>query len=527
MTIDELKKGEHEAVEYKLDIPAEKEKYLKTAVAFANAAGGRIIFGVEDQTWDVIGFPDDEVFQKMDAISNSIFDACEPAVVPLMSIEEVDGKKIIVATIRPGMAKPYYLRKYGMMNGTWIRIAGVTRKAEPYMIKELQLEGTGASFDTLQVMGEVTQQEIDALCDRMYRHALARCLTDEQRAAQKKVTATQLVSWKILSLFNGKYLPTNAWKLLTNPEELFPDAIIQMAVFKGNTRAIFLDRKEAAGPIDEQIEEAMLFVKRNIRLGSRIAGVYREDFFELPIDSIREMISNAVCHRSYVSPGSIQVAIYDDRLEVTSPGRISPDLTMEQLKAGNSRVRNVAIGAAFQYVHIIEKWGTGIPRILKEAAEYGLREPELKDFGTSFRINIFRKPFETDPFGVVQPQTNDVKYQGSASNDAQHDAKGTSSASSDLQQETIDLLLAPLHEKDRIRAKLILRCMIQDPHTTAVQIGNDIGVSKATVQRAIDGLKKAGIVSRRGSNNGGQWVIASLQHILDLITEENGGTTHG
>ena len=91
--------------------------------------------------------------------------------------------------------------------------------------------------------------------------------------------------------------------------------------------------------------------------------------------------------------------IYDDRLEVTSPGRISPDLTMEQLKAGNSRVRNVAIGAAFQYMHIIEKWGTGIPRILKEAAEYGLKEPELKDFGTSFRINIFRKPFETDLLG--------------------------------------------------------------------------------------------------------------------------------
>ena len=86
----------------------------------------------------------------------------------------------------------------------------------------------------------------------------------------------------------------------------------------------------------------MLYVKRNIRPGLRIAGVYREDFYELPIGSIREMISNAVCHRSYVSPGSIQVAIYDDRLEVTSPGRISPDLTIEQLKAGNSRVRNVA-----------------------------------------------------------------------------------------------------------------------------------------------------------------------------------------
>ena len=109
----------------------------------------------------------------MDAITNSIFDACESAVVPLMSIEEIDGRKIIVASIRPGMAKPYYLRKYGIMDGTWIHIAGVTRKAEPYMIKDLQLEGTGASFDTLQVMGEVSQKEIDALCDRMYQHALA------------------------------------------------------------------------------------------------------------------------------------------------------------------------------------------------------------------------------------------------------------------------------------------------------------------------------------------------------------------
>ncbi|MBR1710118.1 MAG: putative DNA binding domain-containing protein [Clostridia bacterium] len=401
MTIDELRKGEHETVEFKQDIPAEKEKYLKTAVAFANAAGGQIVFGVENNTWDVLGYPADEVFTKMDAITNSIFDACEPSVVPIMEIEEIDGKKIIVATIRPGMAKPYYLRKKGMMEGTYIRIAGVTRKAEPYMIKELQLEGTGTSFDTLQVVGEVTNEEIEDLCDRMYHHALDRCTTEEQRIAQKKVTVNQLVSWKILVFFNGKYYPTNAWKLLTDPEELFPEAVIQMAVFKGDTRAVFLDRKTATGPIDQQIEEAMLFVKRNIRMGSRIAGLHREDIYELPIDSIREMISNAVCHRSYVSQGSIQVAIYDDRLEVTSPGRISPDLTMEQMLKGNSRVRNVAIGAAFQYMHIIEKWGTGIPRIYKEAKEYSLKEPELKDFGTSFRICIYRKEAETDVYGVV------------------------------------------------------------------------------------------------------------------------------
>ena len=505
MTINDLKQGEHETVEYKQDIPKDKDKYLKNAVAFANAAGGQIIFGVENNTWEITGFSNDEIFEKMDAITNSIFDACEPSVVPIMSIEELDGKKIIVATIRPGMAKPYYLRKDGMMEGTYIRVAGVTRKAEPYTIKELQLEGTGTSFDTLQVVGEVTAEEIDALCDRMYQHALMRCQTEEQRTEQKKVTASQLVSWKILVLFNGKYYPTNAWKLLTDPAELFPDAMIQMAVFKGDTRAVFLDRKTATGPIDEQIEEAMLFVKRNIRMGSRIAGTYREDIYELPIDSIRETISNAVCHRSYVEPGSIQVAIYDDRLEVTSPGRISPDLTMEQLMEGNSRVRNVAIGAAFQYMHIIERWGTGIPRIIKEAKEYGLRSPELKDFGTSFRINIFRKEAETDQYGVVRPET---KHETNDTDATKHDTNDTDATKHETKQ-TFDYKSLTASEQK------ILTAIKADSQATQQKLAEVTGLSISTIKRLIPELQKKGVMRRVGSSRKGGWEI--LDRILSTL----------
>ena len=271
---------------------------MKTAVAFANGAGGRIIFGVKNNTWDVLGFSDEEVFQKYDAIANSIYDACEPTVVPAMTIEEVENKKIIVAEIRPGMAKPYFLRRLGMMEGTFIRVAGMTRKAELYMIKELQLEGSNRGFDGTQVVGEITEKEIKSLCKRMYEHALERCRSDEQRVEQKKVTVKQLISWKIVVHLNGKYYPTNAWKLLTGDiDELMPDAFIQLAAFKGKTHSIFIDKQEAKGPIDQQIEEAMMFVKKHINLGSRIGGTYRDDFYALPIDSIREMISNAVCHR--------------------------------------------------------------------------------------------------------------------------------------------------------------------------------------------------------------------------------------
>ena len=95
----------------------------------------------------------------------------------------------------------------------------------------------------------------------------------------------------------------------------------------------------------------------------------------------------------------------------------------------------------------------------------------------------------------------------SASNEAEHDAKVASSASHDAQKEAIDALLAFLPEKNRARAGGILDCMIRNPHSTAVEIGKAIGLSKATVQRAIEDMKVAGIVSRKGSNNGGQWLI--------------------
>ena len=199
---------------------------------------------------------------------------------------------------------------------------------------------------------------------------------------------------------------------------------------------MFLDRQEAKGPIDQQIEDAMVFVKKHINLGSRIADVYREDIYELPMDSVRKLISNAVCHRSYLSPGSIQVAIYDDRLEVTSPGRLSPDLTIEQLIEGNSRVRNIAIGAAFQYMHIIEKWGSGIPRVFEDARMYGLGDPEIKDFGTSFRISLHRKPFETDPFGVVNPSARTIESQSSVSKRNESQSEPQNDTQNESQNET-------------------------------------------------------------------------------------------
>ncbi len=126
-------------------------------------------------------------------------------------------------------------------------------------------------------------------------------------------------------------------------------------------------------------------------MGMQIKGIYRQDIYELPVDSVRELIANAVAHRSYLEPGNIQVAIFDDRLEVTSPGMLLNAVSIEKMREGYSKLRNPAIASAFVYMKIIEKWGTGIPRILRECIEYGLPEPQLIDFDGDFRVNMYRK----------------------------------------------------------------------------------------------------------------------------------------
>ena len=121
-----------------------------------------------------------------------------------------------------------------------------------------------------------------------------------------------------------------------------------MAVFKGINRDIFLRRKVVEDPIDIQLEEALSFVLDHINLSSRFIGSQEIDYYELPVVSIREMVANALCHRSYISPAPITLSLFDDKLEINSPGSLHPDLSWEQLREGGfSYPRNCAVPTSF------------------------------------------------------------------------------------------------------------------------------------------------------------------------------------
>ena len=191
---------------------------------------------------------------------------------------------------------------------------------------------------------------------------------------------------------DGRLAPTNSYAILTGNEAV--RSVVQCGVFKGSTKAIFVDRREFSGTPQKLIEESYQYVLRNIHMGARFKGVYRQDVYEIPPDAIRELIVNAIVHRSYIDRSSIQIAIYDDRLEITSPGRLPMGQTIERMKQGYSKIRNEALASAFEYMGYIEHWGSGILRVMQEVRDAGLPEPEFLGGDTDLRINIYRNESE-------------------------------------------------------------------------------------------------------------------------------------
>ncbi len=409
MTIKEILAGESKNTEFKEKLPDKSIKYMKSVVAFANGNGGKIIFGIADKTRKVVGFGKEDVFKIMDAIANAISDSCEPAIIPDITLQTIDNKTIIVVEIFEGRQRPYYIQSLGRDGGVYIRVAGTTRLADEYMVKELMFEGSNRYFDqTLCTGWTITNKDIDSLCKVMKEQAIKNAHNEEQKASVKDIGWRQLYSWGILIERDEKYYPSNAYAILTGCGAIH--VVTQCGVFKGTTKEIFVDRREYTGPIWEQIDQAYQFVLRNIRMGAIFEGVYRQDVYEIPPDAIRELIINAAVHRSYLDHGNIQIAIYDNRLEITSPGKIPMGQTLKRMKEGYSQIRNEALAYAFSYMNLIEHWGSGIPRIIGKVKEAGLQEVEFIGGEVDLRINIYRRQIHNNnslPHCISSSKTTD------------------------------------------------------------------------------------------------------------------------
>ncbi len=481
-------RSESKNIEFKEMLPKNSEKYTKTIVAYANTQGGKVIFGVVDETREIVGIDEAILFQTMDSIANAVSDSCEPQIVLEIEPYTVEGKTVIVVTVAAAPSRPYYLKSKGKEKGTYIRVAGTTRLASSEKIKELEMEGEKISWDELTCVGfNVTEKAVKKLCKDMNTR---RKEMQEQKGLTEKlpmVTRTNLVNWKVLKKTNDGYLASNAFALLTS--EHFPFSKTQCAVFKGTDRAMFLDKREYTGPLYEQIDEALNFVLRNIRLGAKIEGLLRKESYELPVEAIREMIVNAHCHRNMRDESCVQVAIYDDRLEVTSPGGLYNGLTFEEALQGHSKLRNRAIANVFSQIGLIEAWGTGLQRIQNLAKEYRLPDVEFIEMPETFRVNLYRNPLPMQGIG----QTS-AEYRQNIGNILVNDGENVG----DVGEKSVNAGDAKAS---------VLRIIADNKKASASEIAKMLSVTQRTVERYIRELREEGRLVRHGSARGGYWEV--------------------
>lgn len=471
--------GETKNVEFKREIPGKHEKFLKDIIAFSNSTGGQVIVGIEDETCIVYGIGEQSPFKLSDSISNMISDACTPQIEPDISIQTIEDKTVLVIGVAPGKFRPYYLANKDKETTSYIRINGTSRPADARKLQELELEGQGISYDSLQDIGrEYDQKKSLDLCAYMKQTAMNACKTGEERDSIKDMTLEKLEDFGLLCKVGRDRQPTHAFDLLTDNHN--KAAKIQCALFKGISRDIFIDQKEFTGPIQEQVEEAYQFVLRHINMGANIEGLFRTDIYELPITAIREMIANAVLHRSYLDRSCIQVCIFDDRIEVLSPGMLYGGLDIITAKRGKSTCRNEAIAEAFHYMKIVEAWGTGIPRIISRCKEYGLQEPVFEELGDGFLVTMFRK---------LTNQTNQLNQTNQSDQLNQINAEKRQGINfSDLENAIIELLKV---------------C----PDATTKEITQKLKITDNQVKYYIKKLKDDGKIERVGTNRKGTWKV--------------------
>lgn len=497
--VDKVFFGENKNIEFKREIPKKHEKFLKDVIAFSNCTGGKIILGVEDITNFVYGIGDANPFRLSDNISNMISDACTPQISPDITIQTLEDKTVLVIDVAPGRFRPYYLKAIGKEASSFIRINGTSRPADIRTLQELEMEGQRIYYDSMREIGmEYDEEKARKLCETMKVIAVSSCKTEDEKADIHDMTIPKLEDIGLLCRIGREYAPTHAFNLMTDNQMKY--AKIQCALFKGTDRDEFIDRKEFRGPIYQQIEESYRFVLRHINKSAEINGIIRRDFYELPIRAVREAIVNAVTHRSYVDDSCIQVSIYDDRVEILSPGMLYGGLDMEEALKGKSKCRNAAISEAFYYMGIIEGWGTGLERIQKSCREYGLKKPIIEEFGKGFRVVLFRKT-------VNESRETYKKFESVGTEDG---TDGTITGTNNMKIGTNGTEIG-INRRNQVKLSddelLIIDTLKNNPLTTQSQLKEFTGIPLRTIKRMMSGLQKKGILIRVGSNRSGRWEI--------------------
>ena len=361
-----LARPEGKTLEFKQNLSGTKN-ILKTLTAFANTAGGVLLIGIEDESRAVLGV--ENPLDEEERLCNLISDSIEPRLVPNVEMLNWDGRTLLVVEVYPSPMRPHWLKSEGMENGVLVRVGSTNRQADGPLIAEMRRSALNLSYD---------EEPMPALNPEVLDFRVASGLFAGLREWNEHTPDTL----RLITQYQGRLVPTIGGMLLFGSvrDRYFPDAWVQCGRFAGTDKARILDQQDIREHLPIALNEAFDFVRKHGVRSAEFEELRRRDVWNVPLDAIREALINAIVHADYAQIGApIRVAIFDDRIEIENPGLLTGGLTIGDVQAGVSKLRNRVIGRVFKELNLIEQWGSGFQRMAASCLEMGLPEPVMEE----------------------------------------------------------------------------------------------------------------------------------------------------
>ena len=499
--------GETTKVQFKESFTSQKE-IAKEMIAFANTKGGVILFGVEDKCGKLVGLSYDEIQVISRELGNAANEQVRPTIYIETEVVRVEEKHFLICSVEEGKNKPYK-----NLNGEiWVKQGADKRRiTENSEILALFQDSGSYQPDAAGVNG-TTFNDLD-------RYAIDEYL--------QKVYATTLDGFggkaeqvlKNIHILNHHGVPTLAGYLFfgKHPEYNCPTCMVKAVSFFGNDLAgtQYRDSKEILGNMPQLYDKSMAFLKANLHnVQEEGASFNTLGKLEIAEEVLEEVVQNALVHRDLLRPAPIRLFVFDDRVEVISPGALAGGLTEEDIRNGKTYQRNPYMATFATKALYYKGIGSGIVRILAEYPDIRL-ENDVN--GKEFKVTIPRttqmdslKDSNTIPKTDVTTQKDSLKDSNTilktditTQKDSLKDSNTIPKTDITTQKDSNTILKA----LEPIQAE-VLRYIMAHPQTTREEIADSIdGISFGGVKFIIAKLQKKGLLKRVGGRKHGEWQV--------------------
>lgn len=377
--IEIISRGEDSKNQFKENIH-NVDSLAAEMVAFCNSGGGRIIIGIEDNSWDVKGLSKDDIGRLNQLISNASSQSVRPPINPVTeNIAHPDGIVMIIR-IPDGISKPYMDNK----GSIWVKSGSDKRRVTSREELQRMFQSAGLIHgDEIPVNG-LTVSDIDyPFFEEFFQKEYGELIGEQENPIQ--------VVMENMNLSRSGNLNIAGALLFTKQVQFrLPAFIIKAVAYPGIEidEDNYLDSRDITGKISDIFQQAISFISINIRHGQFDNSVNSTGNPIIPKIALEELVANALIHRDYFITAPIRIFIFSNRVEIISPGHLPNNLTIQNIKAGNSNIRNPILASFASKLLPYRGLGNGIRRALKAYPDIDFIDDHE---GNMFKVVIFLK----------------------------------------------------------------------------------------------------------------------------------------